>query len=226
MRIACSHHTPIFRDTIFSITPHFPQISALCYQACELVIPDIMQRGASALSSSPLEATHISYMQVMPKPQLRAIEPFPPVRRTRASDHKATAPPLHHSPRNVHPPPHFVIPPHPNNRHTPAVLINAPRKLVDPTTAVRIPRRGGLSAKQFLRYVEDNYFTLRNTSFWAMYKGVNNERGFNDVNPCVASFPRATDYAHGRNVLFQWHNDLLYGVYEMNDEYREVMVAK
>ena len=110
--------------------------------------------------------------------------------------------------------------------HTPAVLINAPRKLVDSTTAVRIPRRGGLSAKQFLRYVEDNYFMLRNTSFWAMYKGVNNERGFNDVNPCIASFPRATDYARGRNVLWQWRNDMVYGVYEMNDEYREVMIVK
>ena len=162
----------------------------------------------------------------MPKSQPRVIDSFSPVPHTRASNHKTIPPQSHHSSRNAHPPPHFVIPPPSNTKHASAVLISAPLKVADVSTPVRFPRRGGLSAKQLLRFVEDNYFSLRNALFWSMYKGVNNERGFNDVNPCVASFPRAIDYARGRNVLFQWHSDLLYGMYEMSDEYREVMIVK
>lgn len=67
MRIACSQHSSIFSTAHFALTPHFPQISTLCYQACELVLPTLMRRGRFRCGDSR-QRRSASLTSVLPVP--------------------------------------------------------------------------------------------------------------------------------------------------------------
>ena len=70
--------------------------------------------------------------------------------------------------------------------------------------SVKLPRRGNLSYKQFLRYVEENYFQSKNLALWMLYKGAHKSRDMTEVCPCAPSVLRPSDYYQGRNVVWQW----------------------
>lgn len=144
--------------------------------------------------------------------------------RTRGSDHR---PPqaTYHSSRITHPPAQFVIQPHSPPRSTGVSLINSSMKLSD-LPSVKLPRRGNLNYKQFLRYVEENYFQSKNLALWMLYKGAHKSRDMTEVCPCAPSVLRPSDYYQGRNVVWQWANEALLGVAPVRDDYHNLRVVR
>lgn len=194
----------MFSIARFSIHTLFPQISSICVHACELALRNVLQQGSGWDITSPLETIQHQYY-THNQHMTRSMSRYPRIPNRRES----------RSGKQQPNPPDPVI-----THRTRSSQLREKQKGKQDLQTKKKRQSYELFARDFVKEIDNVFFTPHQQKFWMFYQNVDCEASFKDVVPVSQKRFKPNEYLYRSNVI--WEYSRVGKPLPMSNQYRVV----